>query len=108
MYPLICIIVIFKDIQYYFTLGEYVQYYASPFWSLLVEINSTVTSWRNQYNSFAIGMEVETGGHFFKFLVGTNTRLNNSQYLAEAPDSFSGKYWHFGFNLTRLFRVKGN
>jgi hypothetical protein len=95
-----------KDKQYSFTIGEYAQYYISPLWSLLVEINSTVTGWRDQHNSFAAGMEVETGGHFFKFLVGTNTRLNTSQYLAGSPDAFSGKDWHLGFNLTRLFGVK--
>jgi hypothetical protein len=94
-----------KDIQYSFTLGEYAQYYVSPFWSLLLEINSTVTGWRNRYNSFACGIEVETGGHFFKILVGTNTRTNYSQYLAGAPDSFNSKYWHLGFNLTRLFKI---
>jgi hypothetical protein len=95
-----------KDIQHSFTMGEYAQYYVSPFWSLLVEVNSTVTGWRDRYNSFACGIEVETGGHFFKILVGTNTRLNNSQYLAGAPDSFQSKYWHIGFNLTRLFSIK--
>ncbi len=94
-----------KDIQYSFTTGEYVQYYVSPYWSLLLEVNSTVTGWRNRYNSFACGIEIETGGHFFKIIVGTNTHLNYSQYLAGAPDSFQSKYWHIGFNLTRLFKI---
>ena len=95
-----------SDVHYSFTMGEYAQYYVSPLWSLLVEVNSTVTGWRNRYNSFACGIEVETGGHFFKILVGTNTRLNNAQYLAGSPDSFQSKYWHIGFNLTRLFGTK--
>ena len=94
-----------KDKQYSFTVGEYAQYYVSPLWSLLLEVNSTVTGWRNRYNSFACGIEVETGGHFFKILIGTNTHPNYSQYLAGAPDSFNSKYWHLGFNLTRLFKI---
>ena len=97
-----------NDIQYSFTMGGYAQYYVSPSWSLLVEVNSTVTGWRNRYNSFACGLEAETGGHFFRILVGTNTRLNYSQYLAGAPDSFQSKYWHIGFNLTRLFSLKSD
>jgi len=94
-----------KDIQYSFTFGGYLQYYVSEVWSVLLEVNPTVTGWRNRYNSFAFGMEVETGGHFFKFLIGNNTRVNYSQFLAGAPDSFDSKDWHIGFNLTRLFKI---
>jgi hypothetical protein len=94
-----------QDVQYSFTFGGYLQYYVSEFWSVLVEVNPTVTGWRDQYNSFAFGMEVETGGHFFKFLIGNNTRVNHSQFLAGAPDSFDSKDWHIGFNLTRLFKI---
>jgi hypothetical protein len=94
------------DNQYSFTLGGYLQHYLGDTWSLVSEFNSTVSGWRNKHNAFALGIELETGGHFFKFVIGNSTSLNLAQYLAGAQDSFTSADWHFGFNITRLFRFK--
>jgi hypothetical protein len=91
-----------KEIQYSLTLGAYIQYYIMEFWSLVVEVNPTLKGWRKTHNSFAFGLEIETGGHFFKFLVGNNTTINLSQYFAGAENSFKSGDWHLGFNITRL------
>jgi len=93
-----------KDNQYSFTLGFYGQYYVSDQWNLFVEYNPTVTGWRNQYNSIAAGIEMETGGHFFKVHFGNNTALNPSQFLAGAIHRIDSDDWHIGFNITRLFK----
>lgn len=92
------------DTQDSFTLGLYAQYYASDQWNLFVEFNPTVTGWRNKYNSLAFGIELETGGHFFKILLGNNTQLNPTQYLSGAADAASSGDWHLGFNITRLLK----
>lgn len=92
-----------KDVEYSFTFGTYAQYYLNDMWSFLVEYNPTVIGWRDQYDSFAFGFESETGGHFFKLLVGNNSRLNYSQYLTGAGDTFNSGDWHLGFNITRTF-----
>ena len=92
------------DTQDTFTFGMYAQYYVSDGWNVFLEFNPTVTGWRNQFNSMAFGVELETGGHFFKILLGNNTKLNPSQYLAGAIDEINSGDWHFGFNITRLLK----
>jgi len=92
------------DIQYSFTMGFYIQYYLSDRWSFVFEANPTVTGWRDQYDSYAFGVEIETGGHFFKMLLGTNNRMNFPQYIAGAQSKFGSGDWYFGFNITRLLR----
>lgn len=92
------------DTQYSFTFGMYAQYYVSEGWNVFWEFNPTVTGWRDQYNSMAFGIELETGGHFFKILFSNNTRLNPSQYLSGAVHEINSNDWHLGFNITRLLK----
>jgi hypothetical protein len=92
-----------KDIQHSFTLGGYLQHYIWTRCSLILEYNATISGWRDQYDSIALGIEIETGGHFFKFSFGNSTALNMSQYLQGAPDKIDSNDWHLGFNITRLF-----
>jgi uncharacterized beta barrel domain-containing protein DUF5777 len=92
------------DTQDSFTFGMYAQYYVSEGWNVFLEFNPTVTGWRNKYNSMAFGVELETGGHFFKILFGNNTKLNPSQYLAGAVHEINSNDWHIGFNITRLLK----
>lgn len=94
-----------KDTQDSFTFGMYGQYYVTPRWNLFVEFNPTVTGWRDQYNSIVAGIELETGGHFFKIHLGNNVLLNPSQYLSGAIHRIDSNDWHFGFNITRLFKI---
>jgi hypothetical protein len=88
--------------QYSLTLGTYLQYYVSPNWSLFAEWNPTVSGWRQSHNSFTLGLEVETGGHFFKILLTNNNKLNSSQYIAGADHDFWNGDLHLGFVITRL------
>jgi Membrane bound beta barrel domain (DUF5777) len=50
----------------------------------------------------SLGVEFETGGHFFKLMVSNATRMNPAQFLAGAADSFDPDNWRLGFNLTRV------
>jgi len=92
--------------QYSFTMGNYVQLYMGKTWSLWLEANPTVTGWRRTYNSVAFGIELETGGHFFKVFLSNNTALNPTQYLAGADYRFSDGDLVIGFNITRLIAWK--
>ena len=91
-----------EDIQYSFTVGTYLQYYLSDMFSLLVEYNPTVTGWRQSHNPLTFGLEIETGGHFFKIFLSNSTDLNQTQYLAGADKSFNDGDIRFGFMITRL------
>jgi hypothetical protein len=91
-----------KDVEYSFTTGAYLQWYIIPMWSVLAEGNMTVTGYRGKYNSFAFGLELETGGHFFKIMIGNSASQNPSQYLAGSDLKPGG--WRLGFNITRVLK----
>jgi len=92
------------DTKYSFTMGNYVQYYVSPLWSVLAEWIPTVTGWRQWHNSMSFGIELETGGHFFKIFFTNNDKLNTSQYMSGADMNFGRGDWRLGFMITRLLK----
>lgn len=85
-----------------FMLGSYVQYYISHMVSVIAEGNTRIAGYKNQYNSFTFGVELETGGHFFKIILTNNASLNPTQYPTGADLPISAKNWRIGFNITRL------
>ncbi len=96
--------------QYTFTLGNYYQYYFNRTWSIWLEYNPIITGYRGvirldetgrSHNSLTIGVDIETGGHFFHLFVTNNARLNPSQYLVGADRSASDDMWRLGFGMTR-------
>ncbi len=56
----------------------------------------------NDMGSF--GIELETGGHFFKIFLTNSVHLNPGQYLAGSPFAFEPEEWRLGFTITRLLR----
>ena len=92
-----------EEVKYSFTMGSYLQYYVSNIWSVVFEWNPTVTGWRDSYSSVSFGIEMETGGHFFKIFGSNSDLINLSQYLAGANKKFSDGDIRLGFMITRLF-----
>ena len=93
-----------SDIQDSFTMGINLQYYVSHLLSVMAEFNPTVSGYRNRFDSFSAGIELETGGHFFKIIVTNNSLLNPSQFLSGADRRFEDGAWQLGFNITRLLK----
>jgi len=93
-----------EDTEYSFTMGGYIQYYMSAMFSFYIETNATVTGWRQNYNPVAFGLEIETGGHFFKIFLGNSHAMNPSQYLAGADLYVENGEWRLGFNITRILK----
>ena len=91
-----------EEIKYSFTMGTYLQFYFTDMWSVVFEWNPTVTGWRDSYNSVSMGIDLETGGHFFKVFVTNNDLINMSQFLAGADKKFSDGDVRLGFMITRL------
>ena len=100
------------DKQYTFTIGTYLQYYFNRKLSFWIEYNPVITGYRGRirldetgksHNSLAIGVDIETGGHIFHFMVTNNARLNPSQYLVGADRSASDDLWRIGFGILRYF-----
>lgn len=58
------------------------------------------------FNTFGVGVDIETGGHVFQ-LVFTNTRgLTERAFISETEGDLSEGDIHFGFNVTRTFQLK--
>ena len=88
-------------------LGTYFQYYfGDDMTSVVLEANNTLSGFRGNarspyYDSYSFGVELETGGHFFKILLGNNVSLNQTQYLLGSRKEFSLDQMHLGFQITR-------
>jgi len=90
------------DRHYSFVLGVHGQYYITDVFNVLAEWIPTISGWRTAHNTVSFGIELETGGHFFKIVLSNNDLLNPSQVLAGAANSVSDGDLHIGFNITRV------
>ncbi|MDX9791102.1 MAG: DUF5777 family beta-barrel protein [Candidatus Kapaibacterium sp.] len=91
-----------SECQYTWTLGLYSQYFFNERWSIIAEANPTLNGWRQYYDTYSIGAEVETAGHFFKVFLSNNVYTNMSQFLGGARDAFDKGDIHIGFIITRV------
>jgi hypothetical protein len=85
-----------------FVLGLHGQIYLSDQLSFLSEWIISEERPDLTYDSGTFGIELETGGHFFKIILTNQYRMNPTQFLGGTPYSFEMDEWRFGFNVTRL------
>lgn len=93
------------EVENSITLGTYATYYFNENWAIVAEANPTISGWRQYYDSYAVALELNTGGHFFKLLLSNNTAMNTSQVLGGAQSSFltgNNSNLHLGFQITRV------
>jgi hypothetical protein len=57
-----------------------------------------------KHDAGSFGLELETGGHFFKVFLTNSVRLNPSQYLVGTDLPFQADEWRLGSAITRLLR----
>jgi hypothetical protein len=91
-----------KDCQTSTTLGMYAQYFFNERWSVIAEANPTLNGWRQYYDTYSIGAEIETAGHFFKLSLSNNVYTNMSQFLGGASSAFDKGDLHICFLITRV------
>jgi len=84
------------------TLGLYVQGDLTERASLIVELNPTLDGPDRGHAAASWGLQLETGGHFFKMFVTNTTTPNLAHYLAGSENSFATDEWRFGFLITRV------
>ena len=58
------------------------------------------------YNSFSMGVDLETGGHVFQLIFTNSEGMTAPYYLAKNYGSWGNGDIYFGFNITRLFHFK--
>ncbi len=54
-------------------------------------------------NSFAIGVDIDTGGHVFQLHLTNSQSMIEKGFIAETRGNFFKGDIHFGFNITRVF-----
>jgi hypothetical protein len=92
------------DAERTLSVGLNAQVYASASMSFLAEWILSESRVDSDYDVGTFGIEMETGGHFFQFVLTNTGRLNPTQVLAGTPSQFEPDEWRLGFNITRLLR----
>lgn len=66
---------------------------------------ATTYSSQAYYNSFGIGIDLETGGHVFQMHFTNSFGLVESQFYGKTASSWQNAGIRLGFNVTRGFRI---
>jgi hypothetical protein len=86
----------------------YLGVYGQVFLTNVLSVNAEWTIGENRAelssDAGAVGIELETGGHFFKIFLTNSVRLNPSQYLVGTDFPFEADELRLGFAITRLLR----
>lgn len=57
------------------------------------------------YDSFGIGVDIETGGHVFQLMLTNSFGLLESQFYARTADKWRNNGIRLGFNISRVFTI---
>ncbi|MCC7505324.1 MAG: hypothetical protein IT259_08490 [Saprospiraceae bacterium] len=57
------------------------------------------------YDSFSVGLDVETGGHVFQMFLTNSPGLTEPQFFAQTTDQWKDMGIRFGFNISRVFTL---
>ncbi len=90
------------DSETVLVLGGHGQIYVSEQVSFFAEWIKSRARPGLENDSGSFGVELETGGHFFKILLTNQQRMNPTQFLGGTPYDFTADEWRVGFNITRL------
>ncbi|GAB4242278.1 MAG: DUF5777 family beta-barrel protein [Ekhidna sp.] len=60
------------------------------------------------YNAFAVGVDIETGGHVFQLHLTNAEQMNERGFIGETTEDFWGGDIHYGFNISRVFDLRPN
>jgi hypothetical protein len=58
-----------------------------------------------KYDPFAIGVDIETGGHVFQIHLSNSVGLNEREFILETYDNWLKGGIRLGFNISRIFQL---
>lgn len=75
--------------------------------AVTVEYGLRVTDYSDSkyYNSFGVGIDLETGGHVFQMHLTNSFGLTENQFYTRTTDSWGDQGIRLGFNISRVFTV---
>jgi opacity protein-like surface antigen len=56
-------------------------------------------------NAFAIGFDIETGGHVFQLIFTNGFGMIENQFIGRSTEKWNNAGIHFGFNISRVFDI---
>ena len=68
--------------------------------------NREFSSGERYTTPFALGVDIETGGHIFQLHISNTRAMNGPYWMARNPYSASNGGLFLGFNISRVFTVK--
>lgn len=68
--------------------------------------NREFSSGERYTTPFALGVDIETGGHVFQLHISNTRAMNGPYWMARNPYSASNGGLFLGFNISRVFNVK--
>lgn len=90
-----------------YLMGSGIRYKLSSLIAINAEYHYLLNNNINQtYNSFSIGIDIETGGHIFQLHCTNSLSMYEVGFLTETNDSWLNGGIHFGFNISREFILK--
>jgi hypothetical protein len=93
------------DIQTYFGLGNGFRYTVLSHSALTFQSVIPVKDIDRLKPNFAIGYDIETGGHVFQIFFTTSPSVNESYLMAADNGNISKREFRLGFNINRLFKL---
>ncbi|HAW51293.1 MAG TPA: hypothetical protein DCX54_03030, partial [Flavobacteriales bacterium] len=60
----------------------------------------------NFYDSFSVGIDLETGGHVFQLFLTNSLGIQEPYFIAETAGQWGKGDLHFSFNIHRTFVLK--
>jgi len=90
-----------------YILGGLIRYKFTKRQAVTVEYGHRLNNYSNAkyYDSFAIGYEVETGGHVFQMNFTNSFGLTENQYFMYTTSSWRSWGIRLGFNISRVFTL---
>lgn len=98
-----------EDANLLIAIGMGARYKVSNRIAIVTEYYPQITDKSSQFqNVFAVGVDIETGGHVFQLHFTNATQMNERGFIGETTENFWDGDIHYGFNITRVFDLRPN
>ena len=90
------------------TLGAALRYRVSLNLAVTAEYYYNITPLATgKYNSLALGFDIDTGSHVFQLHITNSSAMFERAFIAETTNQWLNGGIHLGFNMNRVFKIKG-
>lgn len=91
----------------YFGVGLSGRYKLTGHTALALEYIPVIKKNANTYNTLAVALNMETGGHVFQLFFTNSQAINQQDLLRNTQNDFWAGDFRFGFNINRIFWFNG-